>query len=364
MRSPGPAAPVLLQGSPAASQIVSAVNQNTARVRSYSTNTAKFSVPGLTGIPILRGNISLERPNNFRLTAGTAVLGSEIDLGSNSELLWFWVKRNSPPALYYCRHDQFASSGAKQMLPIDPTWIGDALGLVQLDPDAVYEGPFPKPDGTLELKSTISTPTGPMTRVVVVDATRAWVLEQHLYELSGGAPVASAIASDFRYDPTAQVSLPRKVTIRIPASDLSLKIDVGQVSVNVPVSNPAMIWSPPALEGYSRVDLGATAPGIPVDTSTIPLSSTIPASTLEQTQSAPANVFTSNANLAAFPAAAAPATPPPSSVPKSAYGMPTQQATYSPQAVQPVQYQPSGLGATNTLPAGGISLDTPGNSVR
>lgn len=352
MRSPGPVAPVVLQGSPDANQIVSAVNQNTARVRSYSTNTAKFSVPGLTGIPMLRGNISLERPNNFRLTAGTAVLGSEIDLGSNAELLWFWVKRNSPPALYFCRHDQFASSGAKQMLPIDPTWIGDALGLVQLNPDAAYEGPFPKADGTLELKSTISTPTGPMTRVVVVDATRAWVLEQHLYELAGGAPVASAIASDFRYDPTAQVSLPRKVTIRVPASDLSLKIDVGQVSVNVPVSNPALIWSPPALEGYSRVDLGATSPGVPIDTSSIPLSSTIPASSLEQSQAA-----TPSANLAAIPnvgqpQAGLPSAGPPAAIP-SAYAA----SNYNAPAVQPASYQPPSAGITNTLPAGGIPLD-------
>lgn len=335
LRAPGPAAPVVLQEAPNAAQIVAAVNQNTARVRSYSTNTAKFTVPGMAGIPLLSGNISLERPNNFRLRAGTGVLGSEIDLGSNTEILWFWVKRNSPPALYYCRHDQFATSGARQMLPIDPTWIGDALGLVELDPNAIYEGPIARAKGNLALRSPISTPTGPMIREVVVDPQRAWVLEQHLYELSGGPPVASAFATDFRYDATAQVSLPRKVTIRVPASDLSLKIDVGQVSVNVPVSNPALVWSPPALEGYSRVDLGATPRGVPLDTTSVPQSSRIPAATLPTT----------------LPRGPADSALPP------AYTASRTQVQSNSAEVQQTQFQPPSASTTYALPTGGISLD-------
>jgi hypothetical protein len=318
---PGPVAPVVLQDTTTADQIVAAVNQNTARVRSYSTTTAKFTVPGMAGLPILRGNIALERPLNFRLTAGIALTGgNEIDLGSNSEMLWFWVKRNTPPAMYYCRHDQFSTSGARQVLPIDPTWIGDALGLVQLNPTTAYEGPTPRPDGTLELRSTISSPTGPMVRVLVIDATRAWVLEQHLYEITGGAPVASAIAEDFRYDETALVSLPRRVTLRVPASELSLTIDVGQVAINQPVANPALMWSPPALEGYPRVDLGSMPSGVAFDKSSIPRSTIIPV------------VETSTP---AMPAPLAPAPAPPQVAP----------AQY--QASEPVMHQ---------LPHGGVAL--------
>ncbi len=276
-RAPGPAAPVVLQGTPTAGQLVAAVNQNTARVRSYSTTTAKFTVPGMAGLPLLRGNIALERPLNFRLTAGIALTGgNEIDLGSNPEMLWFWVKHNTPPAMYYCRHDQFASSGARQVLPIDPAWIGDALGLVELNPSAAYEGPIARPDGMLELRSAISSPSGPLRRILIVDPTRAWVLEQHLYDTAGGPPVASAVADDFRYDATAQVSLPRRVTIRVPSSELSLTIDVGQVAINQPVANPALMWSPPALEGYPRVDLGSLPAGVALDKRTIPNSTVVP----------------------------------------------------------------------------------------
>jgi hypothetical protein len=325
-RPPGPAAPVVLQGTPTAQQIVAAVNANTARVSSYYTTSAKFTVPGMAGIPMLRGNIALERPLNFRLTAGIALTGGdEIDMGSNSELMWLWVKRNDPPALFFCRHDQFANSGARQVIPIDPTWIGDALGLVQLNPAAQYEGPVPRPDGHFELRSPIDSPSGPMTRVIVVDATRAWVLEQHLYNSAGGAPVASAIAEDFRYDETVQVSLPRRVTIRVPASDLALTIDVGQVSLNVAIPNAAVMWTPPALEGYPRVDLGSMPAGMAFDPRSIPATNTLPP---VQTQA-----------VAVAPMAVPPA------------------------IQQPAMLQPAPPPSAYQLPPGGIALE-PANPVR
>jgi hypothetical protein len=271
----GPQAPVVLQPGATVQQIIAAVNQNTSRVQSYVTYNARFSVPGLTAIPLMQGNIALERPLKFRLQAGTAVSGSEIDLGSNPEHFWFWVRRNEPPALYFCRHDQFANSAAPQMLPVDPNWIGDALGLVELNPAAPYEGPFPRPDGSLELRCAISTPSGPMTRVVVVDKDRAWVLEQHLYD-SASAPVASAIAENFVYDPVTLVSLPRRVTIRVPKADMALAIDIGTLAVNTPAGDPAQLWSMPALDGYPRVDLGTTIPGTPLQTSHVPLAPATP----------------------------------------------------------------------------------------
>lgn len=321
-RAPGPVAPVVLQQAPQAPQIVAAVNANTSRVRTYYTTSARFTVPGMAGLPLLRGTIALERPNNFRLQAGIALTGGdEIDLGSNSELLWFWVKRNTPPALYYCRHDQFATSGARQVLPIDPTWIGDALGLVQLNPDAPYEGPVDRGDGTLELRAPITTPTGPMTRVLVIDATRAWVLEQHLYDGGGGPPVASAVAEDFRYDEAAQVSLPRQVTIRVPASDLALTVETGAVVVNGAIPNATLMFSPPALESYPRVDLGSTAPGLAFDKRAIQSPIVVPPVTASQ-----------------------PVLPPP-----------TVQVSSPPVAATP--YASAAVPATQGLPAGGIALD-------
>ena len=70
----------------------------------------------------------------------TGLTGPELDLGSNDEVFWFWVRREQPPALYYCRHDQFAASPARQTLPIQPEWLIEAMGIAPFDPGAADRG--------------------------------------------------------------------------------------------------------------------------------------------------------------------------------------------------------------------------------
>ncbi|MEM1304191.1 MAG: hypothetical protein AAGG46_04810, partial [Planctomycetota bacterium] len=147
-------APQVLAPTATIEQVVAAVNANTARVQTYVTNSASISVPGGLATPRLRGNIAVERPRRLRLRAGTAITGPEVDLGSNDELYWLWSKRNDPPAVFFARHAEHAGSVAQQFLPIEPEWLLDALGLLTLDPNAAYQGPMPRPDGTLEIRMT------------------------------------------------------------------------------------------------------------------------------------------------------------------------------------------------------------------
>ena len=271
LRSPfelsGPAAPRVIDEAATAGQIVAAVNQNTAKVRSYATNNASIRVLNMPLAPALQGNIAMERPRRFRMRAGTALSGSEIDLGSNSDLYWLWAKRNDPPGVYFARHDQHAGSAAAQVMPIEPTWLIDALGLASLDPAAAYIGPTPRADGSLELRSTTVGPTGPVERVTVVDPAYAWVKEQHVYD-STGTLLASAVADEFRYDPIGQVSLPRRVRIEVPRADLSLSIDTGTPVVNGPLGDPGQLWSIPQIAGTPQIDLGRSSrlPGGPAPT--------------------------------------------------------------------------------------------------
>jgi hypothetical protein len=252
----GPPAPELLAAGASLEQVIAAVNQNSARVQSYQTGDASITFRGMPGVPSLRGNIVAQRPGRLRLEAST-LLGPEIDLGSNDELFWFWVKRNEPPALYFSRHDQFVGSAAQQVMPIEPQWLLDALGLSQFSPNDHHEGPLPHSDGTLEIRSVLQTRTGPMTKSTVIDTRRAWVLEQHLYD-GAGTHLASSRARSHRYYPAAGVSLPQTVDINLPAAQLALSIDVGRVQINSVQNNPAL-WSLPAIN--PQIDLGSAPPG-------------------------------------------------------------------------------------------------------
>ncbi|HEX6961064.1 MAG TPA: hypothetical protein VF175_04305 [Lacipirellula sp.] len=250
-----PPAPEVLATGSSLDQVIAAVNQNAAKINSYQTNNASITVPGMPAIPLLRGNIAAQRPGRVRLQAST-LMGPEVDLGANEELFWFWVKRNEPPALYFARHDQFCGSAAQKLMPIEPQWLLDAIGFAEFRPTDQHTGPLPLGDGKIEITSTIDGRCGPMTKKTVIDARLAWVLEQHVYD-GNGTLVASTIAKSHRYDNVAGVSIPQEIEIRIPASELSLSIDVGRVEINTLADNP-QLWTMPTMSGTPQVDLGST----------------------------------------------------------------------------------------------------------
>jgi hypothetical protein len=254
----GPPAPEVLVTGAALEEIVAAVNQNADRLQSYQTNNASISVPGMPGIPLLRGNIAAERPGRIRLQASTALTGAEVDLGANDELFWFWVRRNEPPAVYFARHDHSPGSAAEQLMPIEPEWLLDALGFTRLEAGGIHEGPTAISDQAVEIRSVAHGRRGPVTKRTVIDARRAWVLEQHVYDAQGTL-LASATARSHRYYPQAGISLPQKIDIRIPAADFALSIDVGAVTVNGALTNPE-VWALPVMNGYPQIDLGAAPP--------------------------------------------------------------------------------------------------------
>lgn len=260
----GPAAPHVLPDGASREQIVAAVNQNSSRIRSLSATGATIRVPGKLGLPSLSGNIAAERPGRFRLTAGTALTGQEIDLGSNDELFWIWSRRNDPAAVYFCRHEQFAQSAIRQVMPVEPSWLLAALGMVEIDPASVFDGPLPRADGTVEIRSWLPSASGMLSRVTVIDAHRAWVVEQYVYDQSGTTLLASAVAESHRYYPVEQVSLPDRVSIRLPTADLALTIDLGTVAINQLPGDPGQLWAMPTFEGYPQYDLGGAAPGTPL----------------------------------------------------------------------------------------------------
>ena len=255
----GPPAPEVLLAGASLEQIIAAVNQNSSRIQSYQTNNASITVPGMPTIPLLRGNIAVQQPGLIRFQASTQITGAEVDMGSNQELFWFWVKRNEPPALYYARHAQFAGSAAQQAMPIDPQWLIDAVGLSQFSPTDQHEPPVQRGDGTVEIRSIIHTRTGTMTKNTVVDARRAWVLQQHIYD-SQGTLIASSTARSHRYYPELAVSLPQEIELNLPRAQLSLVIDVGSVILNQTNTSPEL-WTMPKISGSPQVDLGTAPPG-------------------------------------------------------------------------------------------------------
>lgn len=259
VRTYGPPLPRVLPPNPALSDVINAVNGNSARVQSLATEDASISVPFM---PSLRARLYLERPRHFRLLGDLAITGSkEVDLGSNDELFWFWAKRNPQPAIFFCRHDQFEQSLARNLLPVEPQWLIEALGVVTLDPAANYEGPTLVGPRRLRLSTWVQTGQGRMLKITDVDESQGWVVAQYLYN-ERQQPVASAAASNHGRDPVTGVVLPARIQIDTPATDassqLSLRIDLRNVRVNQP-GRSAQLWAMPNYPGYPPLNLADPA---------------------------------------------------------------------------------------------------------
>jgi hypothetical protein len=253
LRQPGAPIPEVLPQAATLDQIIIAVNDNTARARTGVARQAYLTVPGA---PRLNADLAFETPRRFRLKARTGLTGDELDVGMNDELFWLWAKRGVPPAMYFCRLDQFAQSNARQIMPVEPEWLVEALGLPTFRPDEEHQGPIPVGAGRVEIRTRRRSAMGDMTKVTVVDAGRALVLAQHLYDAQNQL-IASATTTNHIRDGLSGVNLPRQIELQLPTTQMRLRIDVVDWLINSLGPQDANIWTKPDFtsQGIPNVDL-------------------------------------------------------------------------------------------------------------
>jgi len=230
-------------------QVIAAVNRNNLQIQSLVSDSASIRVPGY---PMLKAHIAFQRPRNFRLKA--AAFGPEVDLGSNDQLFWFWINRSQPRDVYFCRHDQFATSQARRMIPFDPNWLIEALGTLAINPALPHQGPYVEKDNRILIRTIYDTPEGTNVKVTIVDAVSAWVMEQQIYDAKGSLR-ARSVVENYRRDPRTNIYIPTAVQVECPPAQFSMRVDLGAVQVNELQGDPAELWTMPTYPGSKWVDL-------------------------------------------------------------------------------------------------------------
>jgi hypothetical protein len=245
---PYPPPPVAFSDTPTLEEVTAAVNR-TQSIRQLSTNSASVHVLSMPGLPRLGATMNLERERRFRLRASLPiVLGAGMDLGSNDEMFWFEVPEGMSKTLYYARHDQYRQQLERAVLPVDPTWVMDAIGLVQLDPTSVVAGPITRDDGRLEIRDSMSMPDGLYQRVCFIEPTAGYVTHQFLYSPSGKL-IAQSEASNHVYYPDPQCALPHRVELSLAPTigpPLSMRIEVGSYAINQLLSGDPQLFTMPS----------------------------------------------------------------------------------------------------------------------
>jgi hypothetical protein len=182
-------------------------------------------------------------------------MGNELDMGSNEQVFWLQTMRPQP-TLFYAQHQQFEQLTARKVLPVSPDWIIEALGLPEMNPADVHEGPIQRADGLLEVRSQIGTVLGNTRRIMVLDRS-GLVREIVLYDAQGNL-VAQAKQSEHLNYPGVSYALPHHVQIRLlPAGEpeINFDIDVGFYLVNELMGNDPQRWTMPDPAGLSVIDL-------------------------------------------------------------------------------------------------------------
>lgn len=243
--------PRLLPPSPTLEQVIEVVNRNNSRIESFFTNRAAISGPGM---PSLRASIAFQRPKRFRFRAETGLTGAELDIGSNDEVFWFWARRNQPPAIYYCRHEQYESCPSKPAAPLEPRWLIEALGVAELDPALPHQGPAPLPNDRLQIRTIIDSPEGPLTKITIIDGSRGWILEQQLYDARRRL-LAASLSSRHRRDPLSGLVMPTLVEVYCPPAQLMMRIELGNVEINRLRDESGALWTMPNYPGATLVDI-------------------------------------------------------------------------------------------------------------
>ncbi|GAA5510822.1 hypothetical protein [Novipirellula caenicola] len=262
---PFPPPPVVLTDTPTLDELAVVMNR-TSSIHQLSTNTASVEVLTMPHIPKLSATLSLQRERRFRLRASLPiVLGAGMDMGSNDEVFWFEVPEGvaMSKTLYYAEHAKYRQQLQRAILPVDPTWVMDALGLVQLDPSTVVNGPVKRDDGKLEIRSVIQMPDGLYQRVYLIEPSAGYVTNQFLYAPDNHL-IAQSTATNHRYYDEHQCALPHQVELNLtPAmgQPLRMKITIGSYAVNQLLSGDPQLFTMPqnASQVVDLTTLSATA---------------------------------------------------------------------------------------------------------
>lgn len=238
---------------PTLEEITSAITRNSRSIQNFTTENASIHMPGI--LMPLPSRVTFERPKRLRIQGALSSLGSqEFDFGSNDALFWLWMRR-SQGEMWYCRHDLYPVCPVRSMIPINPDWLIEAMGIVEFKPTDQHYGPSRTEEGNWEIVSHCQTPSGQYIKRTVVDSKIGWILRQELYTPQNEL-IALAATEDTRFDRVSNTYYAKRITVWCKGMDGGqMTLDLGLPIFNSSVSLSPSIFVMPEYEGYRAVDL-------------------------------------------------------------------------------------------------------------
>jgi hypothetical protein len=215
----------------------------------------------------LRGWLVCQKPRNFRLVA-KVVANPEIDMGSNNDEFWYWIRRMEPhPYLFHCSYGDLNAGRARLPFPFQPEWVMEALGMAEYSANDSYRVQVKAT--TLELVKETRSPQGAPVRKVTVFQRAAAPFPKpqvvaHVLQDAQGHEICSAKIVEVQR--VGNAVIPKQVVLTCPAEKMELKMWLGDAQVNDRSvdQRAARLFGRPQMSGIILYDLARGPEAEPV----------------------------------------------------------------------------------------------------
>lgn len=260
-----PTTPIATVGS-----IVDRINSNAAPVSGLTASTTVSMQDSRFGGGV-SGQLSMERPRNFKLALERGFGTRVADVGSNDEEFWIWTKDSEEKALYVGQYD--ARGSVPPDLMFQPEWIVEALGLREISPEEerrikVERGREPQALVLTHYRDDGYGKT--LVKRTVLDAVTQQPRQHVFYALDSKVPIAVVTTSGYRQFPVESetgsyeqtVRLPEQIQLKLspsadPKDHVVMEIGLRNVRLNPEFTetNRQALFQVPEYDGYRVVRL-------------------------------------------------------------------------------------------------------------
>jgi RNA polymerase sigma factor (sigma-70 family) len=238
---------------PTAEALLASLNDNARKVQGLQAFAVDIDCRAGMQAVGLSGKLAFQKPRAFRLKADLAGTPC-VDIGSNNEEFWCWIKQGEEPFAFHCKHSEWGQAVRALPFPIHPELLFAALGVAEFDPSKTYERKV-NPD-TIELIEHVKSPQGrDQIKVVVFNRTPAakgkpQVVAYHLKDAETSKIICQAIVLDTQAGPsTGGAIVPYRVELTWPEQKVRLKLTLGGLQVrNFNPQESARLFDRPDLQ--------------------------------------------------------------------------------------------------------------------
>jgi len=244
-------------------QLIEHLNQNILAVGEVPAWRCDRVKVQMTGIPAsLPATLAVRAPHSLRMRVANPLTGGDaLDLGSNDQYFWMWMKDGSPsPPVMTVRHDEvdLLAQSSVMPIPVHPHWLMEVLGVVPLE---AAEYSLVKPTGNQPYVDLVAERTAPdgerVQRIIRVNPRHGIIVEHRLQKLNGDLLGKASLSRHFQ-DPQSGAVMPRLIAIDAPIEGRSMSMTM---TFDAPEVNPPSLvsddhlWLIPEIPGSPRVDL-------------------------------------------------------------------------------------------------------------